>query len=209
MDELKTQDTREKESRNNKTKGAAIFAIAVTLTVGGLTVTGAFSSSSGLSVQTNVDLNKAISALSELKYGGKLLASLGTSSASHPTACAESATGRVRKFLTRHPCKQYAAETWAITRQNSTTDVVFAWVEMPTTSLADQYKTVVDTYGTGNSPGVSSAFNGRCYASGQQGPTVWTVEVQPTSNVVTDRKILQAAAQRKLSAAYLAKHCVM
>jgi hypothetical protein len=110
--------------------------------------------------------------------------------------------------LTHYPCEQYAADTWTITRQDSTTQVVFGWVEMPTTSLARQYKAVVDSYSTGNPPGVSSAFNGRCYASGQQDSTVWTVEVQPTGNLSADRMILQAAAQQKLSPDYLGEHCV-
>jgi hypothetical protein len=207
-------DFQEKEPRKKKARRVAAVAAVVTVTgtVGGLTATGTFSSpsdgSSGLSVQTNVDLNKAISALSGLGFGGKLVSSVGTSGTSDPTTCAENATGQVREFLTHYPCEQYAADTWAITRQGSTTNVVFAWVEMPTTPLASRYKAVVDTYGTGNPPGVSSAFNGRCYASGQQGSTVWTVEVQPTGNLNVDRTILQAAAQQELSLAYLAKHCV-
>jgi hypothetical protein len=185
--------------------------VTVTGTVGGLTETGTFSApsdgSSGLSVQANVDLNKAISALSGLGFGGKPISSAGTS-ASHPTSCAKNATGLVRQFLTNYSCEQYAADTWTITRQNSTTDVVFAWVEMPTPLLASRYKAVVDTYDTGNPPGVSSAFNGRCYVSRQQDSTVWTVEIQPTGNVNIDRAILQAAAQQELPLANLAKHCV-
>jgi hypothetical protein len=79
---------------------------------------------------------------------------------------------------------------------------------MPTPSLASVYKTVVDAYGTGNPPGASSAFDGRCYASEQQDSTVWTVEVQPIGNPDIDQAILQAAAQRKFSSAYLSEHCV-
>jgi hypothetical protein len=177
---------------------AAVVTVAGTL--GGLTATGTFSSpsggSGGLSVQVNLDLSKAISALSGLQFGGKLVSSVGTSGTGDPTNCAANATGQVRQFLTHYPCKRYAADMWKITRQDSTTNVVFAWVEIPTTPLANRYKIIVDTYNTGNPPGASSSFDGRCYASGQQNSTVWTVEIQPTGNVNTDRTVLQAAAPR-------------
>jgi hypothetical protein len=200
-----------------RSKAGRVVTVAVALTVagtaGGLAVTGNFSASSNggndLSVKVNVDLNKATSALSSLGFSGRQVSNLATSDVTHPTDCAKSATGQVRQFLTRYPCKQFAANTWTITRQGANTQVVFSWVEMPTTSLAGQYKVVVDTYSTGNPPGVPAAFNGRCYASGQQDSTVWTVEVQPTGNLNIDRIILQAAAQRKLSQDYLEKHCVI
>jgi hypothetical protein len=159
-------------------------------------------------VQAKVDLNKAKSSLSGLGFSGKLLSSVSRSGTGKPASCEESATGQVKDFLTNYPCKRYASDMWAITRQRLTTNVVFAWVEMPTASLAGRYKSIVDTYGTGNPPGISSAFDGRCYASGQQDSTVWTVEVRPTGNLNIDRMILQAAAQQKFSSAYLALHCV-
>jgi hypothetical protein len=153
-------------SRQSNVRRAVAIAVAFTVagTVGGLAVTGNFSASSTgtyhLSVQVSVDLNSAISALSLLGFGGRRISNSGTSGAGHHTDCAKSTTGQVKKFLTHYPCEQYAANTWAITRQDATAQVAFAWVEMPTTSLAAQYKAVVDTYGTGNPPGVSSAFNG-------------------------------------------------
>jgi hypothetical protein len=79
---------------------------------------------------------------------------------------------------------------------------------MTTTALANQYKAVVDAYGTGNPPGASSAFNGLCYASDQQGPTVWTVEVKPTGQAKIDQGILQDAVKGDLPEIYLQKHCV-
>jgi hypothetical protein len=188
-------------------------AVAVTGTVGGLAITGNFNESANgsnnLSVNVDLDLNKAVGSLSSLRFGGRQISSLGISGASHPTDCAQSATGQVRQFLTRYPCKQFATSIWTITRQGATAQVVFSWVEMPTTSLAGQYKIVVDTYRTGNPPGIPATFNGRCYASGQQDSTVWTVEVQPTGKLNIDRMILQAAAQSKLSPDYLGKHCVI
>lgn len=200
--------------RRSRARRAATLAVAVTVTgavtVGGLAVTGTFNGSpsgGSLSVQVNVDLGKAVSALLALKFAGH--SNSGTSLANYRADCAESASGQVKQFLTRHPCKQYGAETWTITRQDAKAQVAFSWVEMPTASLAGQYKAVVDAYSTGNPPGVSSAFNGRCYASGQQDSTVWAVEVQPTGNVRVDQEILQAAAPRNLPADYLQRHCVM
>jgi hypothetical protein len=210
----KSSDIHKTSSRRRNVKRAVSAAAVVTVTgvIGGLTITGSFDSpsdgSSGLSVQVNVDLKNSTSALSGLGFGGKSISSVGISSSSHLTGCAASATGQVRQFLTHYPCEQYAADTWTITKQGSTTQVVFSWVEMPTTSLAEQYKGVVDTYSTGNPPGVSPAFKGHCYASGQQDSTVWTVEIQPTENLSADRAILQAAARQKLAPDYLGKHCV-
>ncbi|MGH3251770.1 MAG: hypothetical protein ACRDOI_36935 [Trebonia sp.] len=158
-------------------------------------------------MQATFDLNKAVSALGGLGFGGKVVAGVGAPYGNDPTNCAESATGQVKVFLTHYPCEQYAADTWTITRQDSSTYVVFAWTEMPITPLADRYKALVDEFGSGNPPGVSPFFNGRCYASGQQGVTVWTVEVEPTGNLNVDPKILQAAAPQELPTAYLARHC--
>jgi hypothetical protein len=209
---LKISDTPKHAPRKKKAKRIAVAAtLAVTGTIGGLTATGTFSSpsggSGGLTAQVNIDLNKAISALIALGFGGKLSSSVGTSDSSNLTGCAATASGHVRQFLTHYPCEQYAADAWTITKPGATTQVVFGWVRMPTSSLASHYKTLVDTYKTGNPPGVSSAFNGQCYASGQQASTVWTVEVQPTGDVHSDQTVLRAAAQQDLSAVYLASHC--
>jgi hypothetical protein len=200
--------------RKKKARRATAIAAVVTVagTVGGLTATGTFGSSSSgtgrLSAQVDIDLNDAISALSRLGFSGKLVSRSDGSGTSQTAGCAESATGHVRQFLINYPCEQYASDIWSVTRQYSTTSVAFTWVEMPTTPLASRYKVVVDTYSTGNPPGVSSAFNGLCYASGQQGSIVWTVEVQPTGNPNVDRTILQAATPQVLPSAYLTEHCV-
>jgi hypothetical protein len=196
-------------------RAAAITAVvAATATIGGLTITETFDTGSGggsgatLSTQVNVDLNKAISTLSALQFGGKLVSSTGAPESSQSSSCAANSTGQVQQFFSHYSCEEYTADEWTITRQGSTTQVAFGWVEMPSSSLAAQYKAIVDAYGTGNPPGVSSAFNGKCYASGQQDSTVWTVEVKPTGHVGGDRTILQAAAQQQLSSAYLGSHCV-
>jgi hypothetical protein len=196
--------------RRSKGRQAAAVAVAITVTgtLGGFAATGTFNGSSNggsLSVQVNVDLGKAVSALLALKFAGH--SNSGTSLASYRADCVESATRQVKQFLAHYPCKQYAAETWTIARPGAATQVAFSWVEMPTVSLADQYKAIVDNYSTGNPPGVSLAFNGQCYSSGQQGSTVWAVEVQPIGNKEVDRKILQAATPRSLPPDYLRQHC--
>jgi hypothetical protein len=162
-----------------------------------------------LSVQVNVDLSKSLAAVASLGFRGVQMQNFSTSGPSYHTDCAESTTGQVRKFFTSHPCKQYATATRTVARGGATAQVAFSWVEMATASLASQYKLVVDAYGTGNPPGVSLVFNGRCYASGQQDATVWAVELQPTGNVSVDREILQAAARERLSPGYLGQHCIM
>ena len=204
----------ETKPRKSKTKRvAAAVVLTVTGTLGGLTATGTFNSapdaSSRLSLNANVDVNKAIGTLAGLGFGGKLLSSTETPADSSPTNCAKTASGKVRVFLTHYPCKEYASDTYAISRQAFTTDVVFAWVEMPTTALATRYKAIVDKFDTGNPPGVSPAFNGLCYASGQQDATVWTVEIQPIGNVDFDRSTLESVAPAVLSSPYLVKHCVI
>jgi len=200
--------------RQRRVRRALALGVAVTITgtVGGLAITGNFgassSTSSHLSAQVNVDLKGTIATLSSLGFGGREISSSGTSGSSRHTDCAEGSTGLVRKFFTQHPCEQYTVETWTITRQGTTALVAFSWVEMATASLARQYKVEVDAYGTGNPPGVSPAFNGYCYASDQQGLTVWTVEVQPTGNKKTDQGILRDAVKGDLSEDYIQQHCV-
>jgi hypothetical protein len=177
-----------------------------------LTVTGTFdtsaSGSTHLSTQVNVDLKGTFTTLSSLGFGVENSASSGVSGFLRGTDCAKDTAGLVRKFFMDHPCDQYIAETWSVTRQSITTLVAFTWAEMPTKALAQQYKALVDTYGTGNPPGVSSDFNGLCYASDQQGTTVWTVEVKPTGKAKTDQGILQDAVKGDLAEDYLKTHCI-
>jgi hypothetical protein len=200
-------------SRQRKVRRIAFTAaLTASLAVGGLTITGSFdtpaSGASHLSTQVNVDLEGTITTLSSLGFGVRDASKPGVSGFLRSTDCAGSASGLVAKFFTLHPCEQFIAETWTITRQGITTLVAFSWVEMTTTTLAGQYKAVVDIYGTGNPPGASSAFNGLCYASDQQGSTVWTVEVKTTGQAKLDQGILQDAVEGDLSENYLQKHCV-
>jgi hypothetical protein len=191
---------------------ALTITATVAITIGAFTVTTVFGGSSSgdehLSVQVNADLNKALAGLTAIGFRHTLNLDPDTSGPSYRADCAQGATGEVKQFLTRHPCKQYAIATRTITRRRTTALVAFSWVEMPTIALAGQYKTTVDTQNTGNPPGVSLAFNGLCYASGQSGLVVWSVQVQPTGHVNADREILQAATLGKLSSSYLRQHCI-
>ncbi len=204
---------REVRSRQKNVRRIAVAAtVAVTATVGGFTLTSTFDSSAGatshLSTQVNVDLKGTITTLASLGFGVKDASSPGTPGFLYSADCSKSSTGLVAKFFASHPCQQYIAETWTITRQDTITLVAFSWVEMTTATLASKYKAVVDAFGTGNPPGVSSEFNGFCYASDQQGATVWTVEVKPTGKAEVDQGILQDAVKGDLSQGYLKKHCV-
>lgn len=215
-----SQDIREIPSRQRKVRSrqrkvrrtAFAATLAVTATVAGFTLTGNFdtpaSASSHLTLQANVDLTGTIKTLAALGFGGKELINSSTSGSSHSSDCADSSTSLVREFFVKHPCELYTTEIWTITQQNTAVLVAFTWVEMSMPSLATQYKTVVDAYGTGNPPGVSSAFNGLCYASDKQGATVWTVELQPTGNISLDQGVLRAAVKGDLSQSYLQKHCI-
>jgi hypothetical protein len=191
-------------------------AVVATVTIGPFVVKGSLDSSApagdDLKVQVSVDLNKALSALdSILKF--RTLASPGSGAVdpSYHKDCAMNATGKVKGFLELNHCKQYASATRTITRQGTTTQVVFSWVEMSSDALAASYKHLVDLKGTGNPPGASLAFDGSCYVSGLRKATVstvWTVLVRPTGNAGVDGEILQVAARQKLTPGYLRNHCI-
>jgi len=157
-------------------------------------------------VQVKADLTQAIAALAGLGFHSAR--GVNSSNPSYGTDCARSATGEVGQFLTRHPCKEYASATLTSRRQGTTAQVAMSWVVMPTATLASQYKAKADAPQQGNPPGEPPAFNGLCYASGQNGATVWTAQVQPTGHVNADREILQAAAPSRLTQSYLQQHCI-
>jgi hypothetical protein len=187
-----------------------VVTVGVALALGAWTVTASSGSSSGsssLSVQVKVDLNQALAGLASVGFRNAGKSGAVASGPSYHTDCAASATGSIKAFLERSPCKQYAIATRTITQKATTTRVAFSWVEMPTLDQAGQYKRDADTYRTGNSPGVALDFNGRCYASGQENATVWTIYVETTGEKNIDQKILQAAAHGRLSSRYLQVHC--
>jgi hypothetical protein len=202
-------------SRQNKGLRTAVltFTAVAAITIGPLAITGAFDTSATgggtFSVQVRVDLNKDLSALAAILGLRSIQGSeSGASGPSYHPDCAKKATRAVKSFLTHNHCKQYATATRTVAKPGTTAQVAFTWVEMRTAALAGKYKAKVDKSGTGNPPGVSLAFNGYCYASGQQGATVRTVLVKPTGHVNADRKILQVAARSKLALSYLQRHCI-
>lgn len=198
-------------SKAGRTVGLAITLVA-TITIGPFVFNAVFGgstdSSEGLSVQVKTDLNKALVGLTALGFRRAPSANSHTAGPSYRADCARSATKGVKRFLKRYHCKQYATASRTIAKRGATTLVAFSWVEMPTVALGSQYKALVDRYKTGNPPGMSFAFNGLCYASGQSGTIVWTVQVEPTGHVNADRQVLQAAVQGALTPSYLRQHCV-
>lgn len=187
-------------------------AAVLTIAIGAITVTATVGSGAKrdrtLSVQVKANLNQIATDLATL--GFRAIRSITPApEPSYSTNCAGSATGGVRQFLTRHPCKEYATATLITHKRGNKAKVAITWVVMPTKALARQYKHQAGKPGGGNPPGQPPAFNGLCYASGQNGPTVWAEQVQTTGplSLHAKRKILQSAALRKLSREYLQVHC--
>ena len=194
--------------RSKVTLTIAITAAAAA--VAGVTINASVDRSAGsggsLTVQVKLDLNYIIAALAKLGFHSTDVTN--SSSPSYDKDCAKSATLGVKKFLTQYPCKEYASTITTVRKGNTTTHVVITRVTMPTPGLASKYETEADAPGSGNPPGESPAFfNGYCYASGRNGATVWTEQVQPTGNRGEDQAILQAAALTKLTPHYLGVHC--
>jgi hypothetical protein len=200
------------QGRRNAGVGVGIVVLAVT--IGFVTLAASLDSSAGgsggsLSVQVKADLNQAVASLAALGFRNARSTSSRTPSTSYGTDCAASSTGEVRRYLGRHPCKEYASAMLAARSHGATAQVAISWVVMPSVALAAQYKSEADAPRNGNPPGESRAFNGRCHASGEDGATVWTEQVQPTGplSVDAERQILRAAAPRKLTEGYLLRHC--
>lgn len=195
-------------ARPRKSKKGLVISVAITATIAGgvvVSLSRAGASRGNLSVQVSADLTHTIAVFSKLGFHNA--SNINTGNPGFGTDCAASATGQVRQFLSRHPCKEYAIARLKTERQGINGLVVLSWVVMPNASLASQYKSMVDRLGTGNPPGQSSAFTGGCYASGENGDTVWAEQVQPTGHVAVDRDILQAAAPVELAKGYLQVHC--
>ena len=187
-------------------KIALALSLVAVATVGAVTITttwsGASSGGSTLTVQAKADVTRVVTALSALGFRDAA-----HSISYNGTDCKTAATNEVRQFFIRHPCKEYASAIVTNSSHGITTKVAISWVTMPTPSLASQYKALADTFGTGNPPGQPLTFDGHCYASGQDGTTVWAEQVEPTGQVYADRKILQAAAPVTLSSSEL-QRCI-
>ena len=190
-------------------KRAIAITVAMAAAVGAVTLTASLTASgksgSSLNVQVKADLTQSVAALAKLGFNGR--ASTTSNTSGDATACTKSATKEVQKFLMRHPCKEFATVTLTAVKDRASTQVVISWVVMPTTALANLYKQLADQLGEGNPPGQSAAFTGLCYASAQDGITVWAEQVKPTGDRIIDRQILQKTAPSPLSGNYVQKHC--
>jgi hypothetical protein len=197
--------------RRRKKRRKIAFAItaAVAITAGTATFTltrgNSSDASDSVSVQFNLDSKQIVAALQELGFAGTVRR-IGASGSS--LDCSQSATGDVRQFLARNPCKEYAATLAQLSRQGIATQAVISWVVMANPGLAMQYKNLADERHEGNPPGQPISFNGLCYASGQNDDTVWVAQVQPSGHAAVDAQILQAVTPVTLSATYLRIHCV-
>jgi hypothetical protein len=192
-----------KSHRKHKKLAITITAtLAIGGTTAGITLSGSPSAASTLDVQVKADSSQMVATLAKLGFGGSY--TVGSPS----TDCIQQSSGDVRQFLTRHPCQDFATNSFSIKKHDKTTQIAISWVVMSSDDLAAQYKSVADIPGKGNPPGESSAFNGLCYASSRSGNTVWTEQVQPTGDKNSDRKVLQATAPVSLSSDYLQRHCV-
>jgi hypothetical protein len=117
--------------------------------------------------------------------------------------CALHSYGQVREFFLDNPCSSLERELIAIIDEHGNTFLVsVAWVQMPTTTQAEQLKRLADTYGTGNVSPIASAalslgnvrFTGKYYDSRPDGTLVVIAE----SAAVTgqpDPALLEGAAQ--------------
>jgi len=183
-----------------------VVSISATIAVGGITLgPKIFSSGSGtdsgssevggegqltvdgstLNVQTN--FKQATVALSASGFGGYIVPAFDKN-------CASRSYGQVQNFFRSNPCK-WLARAYIVVRQNKQDVVLVAisWVDMPTPSLAMDYKHLVDTQGTGNitelsresGPYRNVVFTGNNYLSGIIGTAVWNVQVQPIGSTPT------------------------
>lgn len=135
----------------------------------------------------NVDasFSHAEAALTVSGFGGPMRTAFDTN-------CASNSYGQVQTFLQSNPCKWLARAYVAIaeTAQNGVL-AAFSWVDMPTLSLAEKYKSLVDRQGTGNitelsreyAPYKNITYNGNYYLSGITGTAVWNVELQPVGPI--------------------------
>ena len=173
------------------------IVVSVTVVIGGTTlglkisssVSGHSSDSSSqsggepLSVQAS--FNRTAAALTANGYGGYLVPSFDNNCVTH-------SYGKVQSFFQLHPCR-WLARAYAVIREYKQDPMLVAisWVDMPTSSLAEQYKSLVDKPGTGNitelsretGPYQKVVFNGNYYLSGVIGTAVWNVQVQPIGSV--------------------------
>jgi hypothetical protein len=123
------------------------------------------------------------------------------------TDCAAHSYGKVHDFFILHSCVLLSRAAFTLRdKYQDAILVAISWVSMPDTALAERYKSLVDTWRTGNvtelsreiGPYKNVRFTGKNYTSGLDGKTVWNAQVQPTLRPVdlTVIKALLAASRQ-------------
>jgi hypothetical protein len=195
--------------RKKKRKAAIAITAAAVVTAGAVTLTltggGSAGASDNISVQTTVNFNQVMTELPKLGFAGVVTQNATSDSSQN---CSQASTGEVQEFFANNPCKEFAVTVAKLHNEQIATQAVITWVVMPTVALTLKYKNLVDLRYTGNPPGQSTNFDGLCYASGVNGNSAWAAQVQPTGHIFVDQQILQAVVPVKLSASYLADHCI-
>lgn len=195
---------------------AVTVVISVTVIVGGVTLGLKISSSAGATTEgpatrgsgehlsvtaesAQASIKRTTVALSASGYGGYLAPEADDNCASH-------SYGQVQLFFRSNPCR-WLVRSYIVVRINKQdlALVAISWVDMPTSSMAEKYKHLVDTPGTGNitelsrdsGPYKDIQFTGKYYLSGIVGTAVWNVQVQPVGAVATNvlKEILNDSRQ--------------
>jgi hypothetical protein len=112
--------------------------------------------------------------------------------------CVRHSFGEVRGFFLRTPCRSLDRTLFTVGDDNGKVVVVsVAWVGMHSRGQARRFKTLDDTYGTGNIMPLAGAlldiadvrFTGRHYDSRQDRNTVVVAEAEPISGRPTDDEL--------------------
>lgn len=123
------------------------------------------------------------------------------------TDCAAHSYGKVHYFFMLHPCNLLSRAAFILRDKHQDAILVaISWVSMPSATLAKQYKTLVDTWRTGNvtelsreiGPYKNVRFTGKNYTSGRDGETVWNAQGQPAlrpMDITVIKAILTASRQ--------------
>lgn len=139
----------------------------------------------GSTVNVQAKFTHATATLSASGFGGYIIPAFDDNCESH-------SYGHVQGFFKSNPCK-WLARAYIVVHETKQDAVLVAisWVDMPTLSLAMDYKRLVDKPDTGNINELSResgpyrivVFNGDYYQSGIVGTAVWNVQVQPVGSI--------------------------
>lgn len=126
----------------------------------------------------------------------------GPSSRRRDTNCAAHATGQVRQYLRRNPCRYVDRLLFTIRdSRGGTMAVAVAWVTFRTPAQARGFKQIDDTWGTGQIvplPGAAAGIpdvrlSGQHYRSRRNGALAVAAEAEPVTGQQSDRLLDQVA----------------